>query len=217
MGKAENMSVQRDNFPVVSFPRRLRDPLKSELAELVEAARDNDPRSWEQLVERFSKLVWSVTRRYRLAPQDAADVSQTTWLQLANSLGSIRDPDRLGLWLVTVTRRECLRVRERNSRQTPVDPLTVRDVAPGDSVAVDERLLDDERRQLAWAALDRLPARCQRLLLELLAEPEPSYAQVAAALDMPIGSIGPQRQRCLANLRRFAAQELGWPAMARSA
>jgi DNA-directed RNA polymerase specialized sigma24 family protein len=47
-----------------------------------------------------------------------------------------------------------------------------------------------------------LNERCRRLLLALYFNPsEPSYADVAAALGIPVGSIGPSRARCLAQLK----------------
>jgi DNA-directed RNA polymerase specialized sigma24 family protein len=52
-------------------------------------------------------------------------------------------------------------------------------------------------------AFRRLSTNCQQLLLLLLAEPAPSYSQISAALDMPVGSIGPTRARCLRTLRRL--------------
>ena len=48
---------------------------------------------------------------------------------------------------------------------------------------------------------EQIPERCRRLLRVLMADPPPAYADVAVALDMPIGSIGPTRARCLERLR----------------
>src|SRR6266545_4637963 len=60
-----------------------------------------------------------------------------------------------------------------------------------------------------WSAFQRLPDRCQRLLRVLIASPPPSYVEVAVALDLPIGSIGPTRARCLEQLRKLLAQPEG--------
>ena len=58
----------------------------------------------------------------------------------------------------------------------------------------------DENRQL-WAAVDGLPERCRRLLRIVAFENRPDYRQLAIDLEMPVGSIGPTRGRCLAKLR----------------
>src|SRR5690349_19219105 len=81
------------------------------VAQLVAGARDGDERCWDALVDRFSALIWTVARGFRMTTADAAEVTQTTWLRLAEHLWRIETPDRLAAWLVTTTRRECLRHR----------------------------------------------------------------------------------------------------------
>jgi len=54
---------------------------------------------------------------------------------------------------------------------------------------------------MLWRAFAKLSERCKRLLRLLMADVEPSYEEVGAALGMPVGSIGPTRIRCLEKLR----------------
>ena len=75
---------------------------------LVRGAAQGQEPAWRALVDNFAGLVWSVIRGYRLNPADAADVSQTTWLRLAEHIASLRQPERVGAWLVTTAGRECL-------------------------------------------------------------------------------------------------------------
>ena len=56
-------------------------------------------------------MVWAVARGHGLGLDDAADVSQVTWLLLTQHLGSLSQPDRLGVWLFTTASREALRMR----------------------------------------------------------------------------------------------------------
>ena len=169
---------------------------------LVRAAADGDQKAWEALVERFSGLVWSVTRGFRLSHHDAAEVSQTTWLQLVEHLGDIREPERVGAWLATTTRRLCLTTLRKTGRALPMDLADGTLVAP-DTIAELDTALDARRRRAALSrALDDLPEPGKALLVLLSSDPAPSYAEAAAALDMPIGSIGPTRARCLERLRR---------------
>jgi RNA polymerase sigma factor (sigma-70 family) len=182
---------------------------QSDLAELVRAASKGDQRAWEGLIGRFGGLVWSVARAHGLSRADAADVSQTAWLRLVEHLHRLRDPERVGTWLAATARHEALRTLRRARRQLPVgddaelDAELGRSRPPVDSP--EARTLAAERSDLLWRAFAALPPRCQTLLRVLMADPPPSYQQVAVAMDMPIGSIGPTRGRCLHRLRQLAA------------
>lgn len=172
---------------------------------LLESAAGGDQRAWDSIVDRYSRLVWSVARSFRLSAADAADVHQSTWLRLVEQLGRIRDPQRLGAWLATTARREALALLRRAGRDLPTgDPLTLE--SPDATQAEpepDEGVLRRERDRDLWRAFGRLPGNCQSLLRLLLIDPPPSYAEVSAALELPIGSIGPTRSRCLDQLRRM--------------
>lgn len=170
-------------------------------AALLKRAGSGDQEAWDEIVSRHNSLLWAVARAYRLGQADAADAVQTTWLRLLEHLDRIQDPDRLGGWLVTTLRRECLGIlrKAKRERLNAGDDAAL-DVADG-SDPVDSRLLTMERDAALWQAFSNMPDRCQQLLRILLATPQPSYDEVSAALDMPIGSIGPTRGRCLRQLR----------------
>lgn len=172
--------------------------------ELVRAAARGDRGAWDALVGRFAGLVWSIARSYRLGAADAADVSQTAWLRLVEHLDRLRDPDRVGAWLATTTRNECLRVLRRAGRLVPTDSEA--DLEPDDppTPAVEAGLLAGERDAALWEAFAAISPRCQALLRLLTADPMPSYEAIGAAMGMPVGSIGPTRARCLEHLRRKA-------------
>lgn len=171
-------------------------------ADLLAASARGEQAAWDELVRRFNGLLWSVARGFRLQVGETDDAVQNAWLRLVENLDRISDPDHLGSWLATTTRRECLQVLRRRSRigypTESLETLQVADPAPD----LDAALLADERDAALWAAVHDLPGRCWALLRTLMASPPPSYAEVAAALDMAIGSIGPTRQRCLDHLRR---------------
>jgi RNA polymerase sigma factor (sigma-70 family) len=180
------------------------------VARLVECAAAGDEHAWQGLVDEFSGLVWAATRAHRLSEADGADVAQTTWLRLVEHLDRLDEPARVGAWLATTTRRECLRVLRRSTRLVPHgDELT--DEGP----AHDAALLIRERDVTLWTAFARLSDRDRALLRMLIADPAPSYEEIGAALGMPIGSIGPTRARALEALRR-AVERLGLTDSARS-
>lgn len=170
--------------------------------ELLAGAAAGNAAAWDALVVRYTALLWSVTRAHRLGEADAGDVVQTTWLRLLENLGRIEDPERLPGWLVTTTRRECLRVLCRAGRElpTPVEDAVL-EVPDERSPEPDLGLLTEERDAALWRCFGRLPERCQRLLRVLVASEPAAYAQVSDAMGMPIGSIGPTRMRCLDRLR----------------
>jgi RNA polymerase sigma factor (sigma-70 family) len=167
--------------------------------ELVRTAAAGDQDAWEEIVDHFSSLVWATARAHRLSRDDAADVAQTTWLRLVEHLDRIREPDKLGAWLATTARNESLRMIRRGVREQPSDEIDLFE-APADGI-FDRLVLDRERDGVLWRAFATLSERCQALLRLLVADDEPSYEEIGAALKMPIGSIGPTRSRCLDKLR----------------
>ncbi|HEY2308789.1 MAG TPA: sigma-70 family RNA polymerase sigma factor [Streptosporangiaceae bacterium] len=179
---------------------------------LVRSAAGGDEGAWRGLVTRFSNLVWAVARAHRLANADAADVYQTTWLRLAEHIGRIEHPERVGAWLATAARRECLQSLRSAAKTSPTDDIDRLDIAPTVGNPTEEAVLDAEteredaaRAAAMWRAFGRLSGRCRELLRILMASPPPSYAEVAAALGLPLGSIGPTRARCLQRLREEMA------------
>ncbi|MFG2003115.1 RNA polymerase sigma factor [Spirillospora sp. NPDC048911] len=183
MALDEGRAAERDEGP------------EEETAELVVRARDGDGAAWGRLVDRYSGLLWSIARSYGLDEADGGDVVQLTWLRLIERIDQVTEPGAVGGWLATTARRESLRAAQRGgARRLPYD--VHEDAAP----PPEQILLARERLGDVAAALRALPRRCQ-VLLRMLAL-APSYAELAAALDIPIGSIGPTRARCLDTLQR---------------
>ncbi|MGH9283589.1 MAG: RNA polymerase sigma factor, partial [Acidimicrobiales bacterium] len=120
------------------------------------------------------------------------------------NLSRIRDPDRVGGWLAATTRNECLRVLRRSGRQVPTHLDGEDDALPAEGPEVDTALLAGECHEELWQAFATISARCQLLLRLLIADPPLTYEEIGATLDMPVGSIGPTRARCLEHLRRKA-------------
>lgn len=172
----------------------------------VRMALDGDQSAWGRLVDRYNSMLWSIARSFRLGTADASDVVQTTWLRLVEHLDRIKDPEAVGSWLATTARHECLAVVGRQRRRG-VSLEVVAEVVdarplPGDAV------LAQERDSALWAALERVSGACRQLLRLLASEPPPSYMEVSAALDMPVGSIGPTRARCLQKLRQYVSPDV---------
>jgi RNA polymerase sigma factor (sigma-70 family) len=161
-------------------------------------------------VDRFSGLIWAVARGHGLRTADAEEVYQTAWFRLAQHIAQIKDPERVGAWLATTARRESLRLLRAAARTSVTSNADILDRAADDTperrlVESEDATSEVERARQLWQAFQQLSERCRELLRMLIASPPPSYVDVAAALGMPIGSIGPTRARCLARLRELAA------------
>ena len=141
-----------------------------------------------------------MARTYRLTPHDVDDVASTTWMRLLENIESLRNADAVGAWLETTARRECLAVLRQRKRERPTDDayLTDKSCEP----VAEQRLVAAERSKALAERLALLPPHQRRLLLAMLAEPAPAYSEIAAALQIPVGSIGPTRARSLERLRR---------------
>jgi len=170
-------------------------------AALVQAARDGDQAAWSALVERYDRVIVSISRAHRLGHHDVDDVRQTTWLRAVEHLDRLQDPERIGAWLATVARRESLRLLRAAGRVRPCDHKTL-EREPDISPPPDVRVLASERREAVRGAVSSLPRRDRTLLGMLFGEAEPSYADIGRTLKMPVGSIGPTRGRVLERLRR---------------
>jgi RNA polymerase sigma factor (sigma-70 family) len=173
--------------------------MSSTLPEIVRRAGDGDQAAWNQLVERFSGLVWSTIRAHRLGSAESADVAQSTWLRLVENLDRIQDPERIGAWLATTARRECLRVIRAGKREMPSDEDWMFEIDSGETI--DASLMTEERNAALWRAFKAIEERCQSLLRLVCSPDPPSYEEVSAALEIPVGAIGPTRARCLQKLR----------------
>jgi RNA polymerase sigma factor (sigma-70 family) len=175
-------------------------------AGVLERLRAGDARAWDGLVDRYSRLVWSIPLTIGLSPDDAADIAQMAFTELLIQLHSIRDETAIGAWLATVARRQSWRRARSRWRETPDDVAT----RGNDAGTTDAGTVSDADRvdTLIWidAGLATLGERCRALVqLLYLSGTEPSYEEVSARLGMPIGSIGPTRQRCLRQLEAALA------------
>jgi RNA polymerase sigma factor (sigma-70 family) len=176
------------------------------VTDLVTRARTGDQHAWDALVERYTPLVWAICRRYRLNAADAQDAGQSVWLHLVQHLGTLRDPAALPGWLATTTRRECARVlRAAHHPQAAALVPNVGDIADAQAEMPEQELLAAERCAALREALTCLPPRGQQLLTLLTCDPPVPYAQISGTLGIPVGSIGPQRARCLDKLRQHPA------------
>ncbi len=185
--------VGRRHSPASTFSHPCRPgPTNSEL---IDGCLSSDVGSWNELVSRYERLVYAIPLREGLSSADAAEVSQSTFETLIESLDRIRDPERLGYWLMTVARRLTWRQRLANEAEVTMSDM------PHDGV-VDEQADDWARTVAVYDAVAGLREPCRALVFGLFFDPaEPTYDQLSTTLGVAIGSIGPMRSRCLDQLR----------------
>ena len=183
--------------------------MKDSDLQLVLACRRGDQLAWEKLIQRYQRLIYAIPLRAGLDEDQAADIFQDVFTTLFQKLNDIEEPEKLQAWLVTTARRKTWRTiskgrgrshSDANADLSADEAATIRDDAP----LPDEQLLILEEQHRIRTAVSLLDERC-RILLQLLfyqREP-PSYAELAASLGIPEGSIGPTRARCLGKLLRM--------------
>ena len=174
--------------------------------DLIRRCREGSAGAWHQLLNKYERLVYSIALRYGLSRDDAADIAQITFTILIQSLDSLAEDSRLGPWLATVARRHTWRLLERNRREAASERLEATDIAESAVLLGKSDAESIEHWELTeWldAGLSKISENCRKLLLALYFQPErSSYAEVAERLDMPIGSIGPSRARCIKRLKQ---------------
>ena len=164
----------------------------------IEACLRGDKRAWDEIVERYGRLVYSIPRRYGMSDADADEVFQNVFLILFRRLRSLEDRERLSAWLITTTHRECWRIG-RQSGMVGLDEQ-IADVGEPNT----EDAVRWEQQHLVRVALETLGGRCEALLQRLfLNGGGGSYEDIARELGMKAGSIGPTRARCFRKLERI--------------
>jgi len=185
------------------------DTLASRAASLFAAYRAGDERRMGDLVELLTPILWHTARAQRLDRDSAEDVLQSTWLSLVRSAEKINDTQAILQWMIVSVRREAWRVVKRTDR------VEARELEPDDVVSAEgdrpeERVLQSDGDSRLWEHVEQLPERCRALLRVIAFADRPDYAELAKALGMPVGSIGPTRGRCLAKLRASLAADARW-------
>jgi RNA polymerase sigma factor (sigma-70 family) len=175
----------------------------TDVKDLIRAAVAGDPAAQRELIQRHTDLVVATVRRFGLREADMQDAVQNTWVSMIEHLGSLRDATRLAGWLVTIARRECLKiVRQARRCVVGLSPQQVWELIDEKTPGPERSAVDMTMNDLLWTHVARLPPRGRDLIVTLVASDESGYAQYSAATGLPIGSIGPTRMRVLARLRR---------------
>ena len=170
----------------------------------VQKLASGDETAWRRFFDDQGRMVLALAARLGILPDDREEVLQNTAIITSRSIGQLRDPERLSSWVYRIAYRQCLEMRNRR-RRDPVegrDPLDLTDAAAVEA-EFEELVVETEVAGQLRQAVQALGGSCAQLLALLyLEEPRPSYDDISSRLEMPIGSIGPTRARCLEKLRK---------------
>jgi len=171
------------------------------VADLLPRVSGGDPEAWKEIVRRYGELVSATARSYRLQHDDTLDAVQMTWLRLAENAHRVQYPERLGAWLATTARRECLRILRDRAKLVfvAIDSDTVADP----SVDPEQHVIDMDTAQRLRNLIAELEAPKRNLLQALFTDSPQPYAEIARTTGIPLGSIGPTRARALRQLRQL--------------
>jgi RNA polymerase sigma factor (sigma-70 family) len=177
-------------------------------ARCFKAWKDGDRSALDEFVRRVSPVLWQVVRAYGLDQASAEDVVQNTWMTLIRKSEQVRDNQAVLRWLTITARREAWRTATHGGRANPTEDAVIETALPTARSPESEVLESDLHREL-WHNFHLLDARCQTLLRVVAFDDRPDYASLATQLNMPMGSIGPTRSRCLAKLRNLMTTNEG--------
>lgn len=168
-----------------------------------------DAAAWDEIFRRYGKLVSATVRSFRLQEADTLDAVQMTWLRLTENVHRVQFPERLGGWLVTTARRECLRIL-RQAKPTPDLMDKMLETVADPSASPEQRAIDADTARTLRTLVAELSPRRQTLVWMLFTDNPLSYVEVARAAGIPPGGVGPTRARALRQLRqKLNEYELG--------
>jgi RNA polymerase sigma factor (sigma-70 family) len=169
-------------------------------ADLLLRISKGDPAAWDEILHRYGKAVYSTVRSFRLQEADALDAIQMTWLRLAENADRVQFPERLGAWLATTARHECLYI-VRRLKLGPNRTEIVPEIASDPSAGPEQRAIDANTTLALRKLVDEL-SPLRRTLIRMLFTEEPcSYGEISRIAGIPLGGIGPTRARALRQLR----------------
>jgi len=186
------------------------DSLATRAGRLFAQYRDGDQAKMGELVSVLTPILWHTARSSQLDPATTEDVLQSVWLTLIRKSDTIAEPLAVLQWMVVTTKREAWRAARNQARLRPEDLESSMAATSNEGQSVEDTVLRGEGDARLWKHIAALPERCRTLLRIIAFADRPDYAELAKALGMPQGSIGPTRGRCLAKLRISLAQDPTW-------
>ncbi len=197
--------------------------MRPELAQAIELLHGNTPEETEKAIGLLQQTVYSFSMKVCGHPEDAEDTMQEVLYRSLRHLAKIHDPRALAVWLYTVTRNRCWRMRRKGS-SAPKQMLSLQELMPGEVEMArlledaarepENRLLRGEQHKLLHQAILRIPAQL-RIVLVLHDMEELATDDVARILDLQPGTVRVRLHRARLSVRKELRRILDAPAHAR--
>ena len=182
-------------------------------AMIVRKVLQGDVNAFEKLVTEYEKAVYAIAQRMTGNAEDAADMTQETFIKAYNSLSSFRGDSKFSVWLYRIANNVCLDFLRSKNRRPTVSLSTEDD--DGEETQLDiadesqspELLLESSlTRDAVRRGLDSLPPDYKQILL--LREIQGlSYEEIAAALDIESGTVKSRIFRARKRLCTFLIED----------
>ena len=164
---------------------------------VVARARSGDPEALEQIFRAFQTPVYNLARRICRTVEDAEDVLQETFLEVAKSIGRFRGEGSLWAWVRTIASNKAL-MRLRRNKYRDADELH-------DEV-VPARREDRHLRMDLEAALERLP-ETSRAVVWLHDVEGYTHSEIGSMMGKSVSFSKSQLARAHVRLRGWLGEE----------
>ena len=170
---------------------------------LVRRAKRGDANAFSELVQRHQHTVYSLALRYMRDPALAEDMAQEAFLKGFRLLRGFRGDCRFSTWMYRVTCSVCLTEIARRARRGEV---ALEPNAPEEGIAPDPAAKDSA--EIVRRCVTKLPERYATIITMYYLDQAP-YEEIAAAMDIPVGTLKTWLFRARKELRTLVEQELG--------
>jgi RNA polymerase sigma-70 factor (ECF subfamily) len=172
---------------------------------LIEECRGGSRLAFDQLMQRYQRLVFRVGYSYARQPEDALDITQEVFLKVYRKLNSYKGDGTFQSWLLRVTHNHCVDWVRKHRRDRSFEELTPAHYAEYPATQETE-LYRHEQRRILLAMLEELNPK-QRLAVTLRYFEEMSIREIAGVLECSQGVVKSILFRSVAKLRNsFALQ-----------
>jgi RNA polymerase sigma-70 factor, ECF subfamily len=190
--------------------------MRPELIQAAELLHRNTPEAIEEAIGLLQGTVYSFSMKVCGHPEDAEDTMQEVLSRSLSHLAKIQDPKALAVWLYTVTRNRCWRMR-RKPASAPTHMLSLDELMPDElelsrllqdaAESPEGNLLYAQQHQLLHQAVLRIPAQL-RIVLVLHDMEELTTEQVAQILELQTGTVRVRLHRARLSVRQEMSRVL---------
>ena len=189
--------------------------MRPEVIQAAELLQRNTPEAAEEAIRLLQNTVYSFSMKVCGHPEDAEDTMQEVLYRSMGHLAKINDPRALAVWLYTVTRNRCWRMR-RKPAHAPAQTLSLDELMPDEAElgrlledaasGPEDHLLDGERHHLLHQAVLRIPAQL-RIVLVLHDMEELTTEEVAEILGLQTGTVRVRLHRARLAVRKAMSRD----------